>query len=183
MVLQQLAPEAIRSVQLLIPQLYNYRIIVQLSEVTLIDFCIAPIIAVRLILIPLLWKVLILMRLVDIVQSLETRSRLPLSSIVAIQMSKQRTHWSLNTRCGKLPSNIVRKPKITSGPSFFKSLDVGIIVDGVDVMAALEDLFDECMRKQRREKFVEEQHRAGKKENTTNEAGRRKRAHRKKRPM
>ena len=48
MVLQQLAPEAILSVQLLIPQLYNYRIIVQLSEVTLIDFCIAPIIAVRL---------------------------------------------------------------------------------------------------------------------------------------
>ena len=47
-VLQQLAPEAILSVQLLIPQLYNYRIIVQLSEVTLIDFCIAPIIAVRL---------------------------------------------------------------------------------------------------------------------------------------
>ena len=31
---------AILSVQLLIPQLYNYRIIVQLSEVTLIDFCI-----------------------------------------------------------------------------------------------------------------------------------------------
>ena len=48
MVLQQLAPEAILSVQLLIPQLYNYRIIVQLSEVTLIDFCIAQIIAVRL---------------------------------------------------------------------------------------------------------------------------------------
>ena len=48
-VLQQLAPEAILSVQLLIPQLYNYRIIVQLSEVTLIDFCIAPIIAVRLV--------------------------------------------------------------------------------------------------------------------------------------
>ena len=48
MVLQQLAPEAILSVQLLIPQLYNYRIIVQSSEVTLIDFCIAPIIAVRL---------------------------------------------------------------------------------------------------------------------------------------
>ena len=47
-VLLQLAPEAILSVQLLIPQLYNYRIIVQLSEVTLIDFCIAPIIAVRL---------------------------------------------------------------------------------------------------------------------------------------
>ena len=40
MVLQQLAPEAILSVLLLIPQ--------QLSEVTLIDFCIAPIIAVRL---------------------------------------------------------------------------------------------------------------------------------------
>ena len=47
-VLQQLAPEAILSVQLLIQQLYNYRIIVQLSEITLIDFCIAPIIAVRL---------------------------------------------------------------------------------------------------------------------------------------
>ena len=49
MVLQQLALEAILSVQLLIPQLYNYRIIVQLWEVTLIDFCIAPIIVVRLI--------------------------------------------------------------------------------------------------------------------------------------
>ena len=48
MVLQQLAPEAILSVQLLILQLNNYRIIVQMSEVTLIDFCIAPIIAVRL---------------------------------------------------------------------------------------------------------------------------------------
>ena len=37
------------SVQLLTPQLYNYRIIVQLSEITLIDFCIAPIIAVGLV--------------------------------------------------------------------------------------------------------------------------------------
>ena len=46
--LQQLAPEAILSVQLLIPQLYNYRIIVQLLEVTLIDFCIALIIYVGL---------------------------------------------------------------------------------------------------------------------------------------
>ena len=49
-----------------------------------------------------------------------------------------------------LPSNIARKPKITSGPSsFFKGADVGIIVDGVDVMAALEDFFDESIRKQR----------------------------------
>ena len=39
---------AILCVQLLIPQLYNYRIIKRLSEVTLIDFCIASIIAVRL---------------------------------------------------------------------------------------------------------------------------------------
>ena len=37
-VLQQLVPEAILSIQLLIPQLYNYRIIVELSEVTLVDF-------------------------------------------------------------------------------------------------------------------------------------------------
>ena len=50
-VLQQLAPVAILSVQLLIPQLYNYRIIVQLAEVTLIDFCIAPIIAERLVIV------------------------------------------------------------------------------------------------------------------------------------
>ena len=34
-------------------------------------------------------------------------------------MTKQRIHWSLNTRCGMLPSNIARKPKITFGPSFF----------------------------------------------------------------
>ena len=45
-----LAPEDILSVQLLIPQLYDYRIIVQSSEITLLDFfCIAPIIAVRLV--------------------------------------------------------------------------------------------------------------------------------------
>ena len=43
-----LYPEAILSVQLLFPLLYNYRIIVQLSEVTLVDFCTVPIIAVRL---------------------------------------------------------------------------------------------------------------------------------------
>ena len=49
-------------------------------------------------------------------------------------------------------SNIARKPKITSGPSFFKGADVGIIADGVDVMVALEDLFDESRRKQRRTK-------------------------------
>ena len=45
-VLQLLIPEAIVNVQLLIPLLYHYRIIVQLSEITLVDFCIAPIIAV-----------------------------------------------------------------------------------------------------------------------------------------
>ena len=33
-------------------------------------------------------------------------------------VTKQRTHWSLKTRCVMLPSNIARKPKITSGPSF-----------------------------------------------------------------
>ena len=50
------------------------------------------------------------------------------------------------------PSNIARKPKITSGPSFFGA-DVGIIADGVDVMAAFkEDLFDESKQKQRRTK-------------------------------
>ena len=37
-----------------------------------------------------------------------------------------------------LPSNNARKQKITSGPSFFQCADVGIIVDGVDVMAELE---------------------------------------------
>ena len=47
-------------------------------------------------------------------------------------------------------SNIAHKPKITSGQSFFS--DVGIIADGVDVMAVLEDLFDESKRKQRRTK-------------------------------
>ena len=43
-----------------------------------------------------------------------------------------------------LPSNIARKPKITSGPSFFKGADVGVIVDNITVMAALS------IQKQRR---------------------------------
>ena len=52
-----------------------------------------------------------------------------------------------------LPSNIAHKPKITSGPSIFcKGADFGIIVESVDVMAALQDLFDESIRKQRRTK-------------------------------
>ena len=45
-----------------------------------------------------------------------------------------------------LPSNIAREQKITSGPSFFKGADVGIIVDGVPVMAELEDFFDESIQ-------------------------------------
>ena len=49
-------------------------------------------------------------------------------------------------------------------------------------MAALEDLFDESIRKQRRTKLVEEQERAEENEKTAKEAGRRKRGHRKKRP-
>ena len=49
-------------------------------------------------------------------------------------------------------------------------------------MAALEDLFDKSIRKQRRTKLVEEQERAEENEKTAKEAGRRKRGHRKKRP-
>ena len=35
-------------------------------------------------------------------------------------VTRRRAHWSLKTRCGMLPSNIARKQKITSEPSFFK---------------------------------------------------------------
>ena len=45
---------AILSVHLLNPPRYNYRIIVQLSDITLVDFCIAPISAARLIAVRLL---------------------------------------------------------------------------------------------------------------------------------
>ena len=48
-----------------------------------------------------------------------------------------------------LPSNIARKQKITSVPSFFfKGAGVSIIVDSVDVLAEL-GLFDESIRKGR----------------------------------
>ena len=52
-------------------------------------------------------------------------------------VTERRTHWSLKTRCGMLPSNIARKPKFTSGPSFL----LKVIVDGIDVMAALQYFF------------------------------------------
>ena len=74
-----------------------------------------------------------------------------------------------------LPSNIAHKPKITSGPSiFFKGADFGIIVEGVDVMAALQDLFDESIQNKEEQRLVEEQERAEEKERTAKEAGRRK---------
>ena len=63
---------------------------------------------------------MLVLRFVKNIYKRETRSRLPLRS--SNSMTKRRTHWSLNTRCGRLPSNIARKPKITSGPSFFKEL-------------------------------------------------------------
>ena len=34
-------------------------------------------------------------------------------------VTKRRAHWLLKTRCGMLPSNIARKPKISSVPFFF----------------------------------------------------------------
>ena len=73
--------------------------------------------------------------------------------------------------------------KLPLGRLFFYGADVGIIADGVDVMAALEDHFDERKRKQRRKRLVEEQRRAEEKEKTAKEDDRRKRVHRrKKRP-
>ena len=43
-----------------------------------------------------------------------------------------------------LPPNIARKQKkYLWAVFFFKGADVGIIVDGIDVMAELEDFFDE----------------------------------------
>ena len=45
-----------------------------------------------------------------------------------------------------LPSNITREQK----PSFWFGVDAGIIVDGVDVMAELEDFSNESIRKRRR---------------------------------
>ena len=62
-------------------------------------------------------------------------------------MTKRIAHWSLKTRCDKLPSNIASKPKITSGHVFFVGANFGTIVDGVDAMAALEDFCDESIRK------------------------------------
>ena len=57
--------------------------------------------------------------------------------MVAIQWQIRELIGSLKTRCGMLPSNIAREQKITSGPSFFKGAGVGIIIDGIDVMAEL----------------------------------------------
>ena len=101
-------------------------------------------------------------------------------------MTKRRAHWSLKTSCDKLPSNIARKTKITSGPSFFKGANVGIIVDSIDVMAALED-FMKVYENEEEQRLVEEEEIAEEeiaeeKEKTAKEAGRRKRGHRKKRP-
>ena len=42
--------------------------------------------------------------------------------------------------------------KLPLGRLYFKGADVGIIADGVDVMAALEDHYDDSKRKQRRTK-------------------------------
>ena len=42
--------------------------------------------------------------------------------------------------------------KLPYRPSFFKGADIGIIVGGVDVIADLEDFFDESIRKRRRTK-------------------------------
>ena len=61
-------------------------------------------------------------------------------------MIKRRAHWSLKTKCGILPSNIACKQKITSGPSFFKAqMSVLSLTAYVDVMAELEDFFDESI--------------------------------------
>ena len=79
-----------------------------------------------------------------------------------------------------LPSNIARKPKITSGPSFFFKAQTSVVA-GVDVMAELEDFFDES-ESEEEQRLVEEEERAEEKEKTAEEAGRRKSGHQKKRP-
>ena len=68
-----------------------------------------------------------------------------------------------------LPSNIARKP----------SVDVSIIFDDVDVMAALEDLFDESIRKQTRTKACGRTRESQRKRR----GWQKKEGHRKKRPM
>ena len=70
-------------------------------------------------------------------------------------VTKWRAHWLLKTRCGMLPSNIAKTKNYLSGRVFFLSADDGITVDGVDVMAELEDFFDENIRKRRRRKACE----------------------------
>ena len=79
-----------------------------------------------------------------------------------------------------LHSNIARKKKNYLGAIFFEGACVGIIVDGVGVMAELEDLVYESEEEQR---LVEEEERAKGKEKTAKEASRRKRGHRKRPPL
>ena len=90
-------------------------------------------------------------------------------------VTKQIAHWSLKTRSDKLPSNIAHKTKITSGPSFFLGANFGIIIDGVDVMAALKTFVMNIYENEVEQGLVEEEEIAEEKEKAAEEAGRRKR--------
>ena len=75
-----------------------------------------------------MWKVLILMSLLDIVQF---RKKSIAKKYRSHSATRRRAHWSLKTRWGMLPSNIACTQKNTSTDIFFLRHDVGNIVDGV----------------------------------------------------
>ena len=67
-------------------------------------------------------------------------------------MAKWRAHWSLKLGVACYLVSLHVNKKITAGPSFFLWRRRWYIVDCVDVMAELEDLIDESIRKGRRTK-------------------------------
>ena len=56
-----------------------------------------------------------------------------------------------------LPRTLHVNKKLPSGPSFFKGADVSIIVDGIHVMAELEDFLMKLYNNEEEQRLVEEE--------------------------